>query len=72
MTPVKETFRHEWVNPYAGGGLFGQYKMMQKKLKGLDGFQKLWHPRALDESSLSIGRVTVLCGQTDRDYKLSP
>ena len=29
---------------------------------GLDGFQKILHPCALDESSLSIGRVNLVAG----------
>ena len=33
---------------------------LQETYKGLDGFQKYLHPYALDESSLSIGRVKAL------------
>ena len=40
----------EWVNPYAAGGWFGQYKMMQK----IGNWLKLWdtgtHLRVLSKS----------------------
>ena len=38
-------------NPYAAGGLFGQYKMMQKKIKKkLEPWQTGTHPRVLSDS----------------------
>ena len=74
-----------YINPYAGGGYFGQYKMIQESWKTTETlanwyssestqselsneyqhgrikmvFQIYLHPCILDESSLSIERITV-------------
>ena len=52
------------IKSYAAGGHFGQYNMMLKSLKNsnmtsLNGSQKPLRPCALDESSLSIGRIKL-------------
>ena len=52
------------LNPYAAGGLFGYYKMMQKTEKWL---KPRPCPCTLDQSSLSIKRVNAHSGKKQPD-----
>ena len=62
---MMQNFFENWTKPLQMGThlrvLIKSYPMNTNK-QGLDGFQKSLRPCALDESSLSIGRVSIHSG----------